>query len=101
VDGSVITEDYEPCTQTMPPPNNNSIVFNTSFGLTKWYPDVWRTYCRALGSAITKRSLYGFAQRCMVGYQARNSHAETSALMPDGTILAQAFETPIADFVLV
>ena len=60
VDGSVITEDYEPCTQTIPPSNNNSIIFNTSVGLGKWYPDVWRIYCRAFGSAITKRSLYGF-----------------------------------------
>ena len=85
----------------MPPPNINSIIFNTSVGLTKLYPDVWRIYCRALGSAITKRSLYEFIQKRMVGYQARNPHAETSALTPDGTILAHPFKTQIADFVLM
>jgi len=58
-------------------------------------------YWRAFGSVITKRSLYDFVQDHVVGYQARDPYAETSALIPDGAILARAFEPPISDFVLM
>ena len=58
-------------------------------------------YCRAFGSAITKRSLYDFVQKYVVGYQIRDPHAETSALIPDRAILAHAFEPQISDFVLM
>ena len=50
---------------------------------------------------MTKRSFYGFVQKRMAGYQARDPHAETSALIPDSAELASIFEMPIADFVLM
>jgi len=58
-------------------------------------------YWRAFGSAITKRSLYDFVQKHVVGYQARDAYAKTSVLIPDGAILAREFEPPISDFILM